>query len=187
MAAVNSGTPSVRGYVYEELDYQRLGDLQDWAEWERAVSSKRVDAVMSPSGNLAVIVHPSGFTVLGGWFEETFAACRGLRWREEDLPDERSRVTDWDAVLRLLSVLGKVLDCSCPAPALVPTESGGVQAEWHRNGVYLEIESDPDGTVAYYVSWDGGSEVEGTVTLEDLDELRGYAAFLVRPSLSVAS
>jgi len=27
-----------------------------------------------------------------------------------------------------------------PVPSIVPTNSGGIQLEWHRNGVDLEIE-----------------------------------------------
>src|SRR5262249_50808704 len=42
----------------------------------------------------------------------------------------------WDAY-RLLATL---LSDESPAPALVPTKKGGVQVEWHAQGVDLEIE-----------------------------------------------
>ncbi len=41
----------------------------------------------------------------------------------------------------LLGLLNDVMRRSTPAPAIVPTSRGGVQAEWHRNGVDLEIET----------------------------------------------
>ena len=41
----------------------------------------------------------------------------------------------------LLKLLRDVMGHSTPAPAIVPTNRGGVQAEWHRNGIDLEIET----------------------------------------------
>lgn len=35
------------------------------------------------------------------------------------------------------------------APALVPTVRGGVQLEWHRQGVDIEVEVSPDGSVTW--------------------------------------
>ncbi len=34
-----------------------------------------------------------------------------------------------------------------PMMSLVPTEKGGVQIEWHRDGWDIEIEFDKDGTI----------------------------------------
>ena len=34
-------------------------------------------------------------------------------------------------------------------PALVPTVRGGVQLEWHRRGVDIEVEISPDGSVSW--------------------------------------
>lgn len=35
-------------------------------------------------------------------------------------------------------------------PSIVPTHRGGLQAEWHRKGVDLEIEVFEDGQVEYF-------------------------------------
>lgn len=37
---------------------------------------------------------------------------------------------------------------------MVLTDSGGVQIEWHRNGVDVEIEIMPNGTIAWFVEID---------------------------------
>ena len=140
--------------------YWRLDTLPGWLGCMMDLDSTPVSGVMLPSGEHFVVFHPPGTMVLGDWFRQTLVACRKLRWSEDDLPDESAKTTDWGAVLRLLMLLGRVLDNGCPAPALVPTASGGVQAEWHRNGVYLEVESDPGGALEYYVSG-RGCEYEG--------------------------
>ncbi|MDE2785728.1 MAG: hypothetical protein OXL37_03620 [Chloroflexota bacterium] len=176
MATVNAG---------EELRifqgapaYWRLDALQDWLGCMVNLDSRSISGVMLPSGEPFVVLHPPGTMVLGNWFQHTLVACHNLRWNHDDLPSESAKLTDWGAVLRLLMLLGKVLDDDCPAPALVPTQSGGVQAEWHRNGVYLEIESDPDGSLEYYVSG-RGRDHEAEVSLDQFNDLREHARLLL--------
>lgn len=155
--------------------------LGRWAEVARIGG-----AVVLPSGEVMLVRHPRDAKVLGGWFAQTLDACVNLRTSPSDLPYENARLTDFGAVMRLLSLLGKILDDDCPAPAMVPTDLGGVQAEWHRNGLNLEIESDPDGGLEYYASG-RGHEYEGPVLDDDLAELRECARLLGEPSsVSVA-
>jgi hypothetical protein len=40
----------------------------------------------------------------------------------------------------LLRLLVEIMDDDTPPPTVVPTASGGLQAEWHRKGYDLEIE-----------------------------------------------
>jgi hypothetical protein len=44
-------------------------------------------------------------------------------------------------------LLTTLCDLGLPAPRLVPTSSGGVQLEWHDDGVDLELELFPDGRI----------------------------------------
>jgi len=39
-----------------------------------------------------------------------------------------------------LNLLSQIMRNGTPVPSIVPTNSGGIQLEWHRNGVDLEIE-----------------------------------------------
>lgn len=39
-----------------------------------------------------------------------------------------------------LNLLTQIMRDGTPVPSIVPTNSGGIQLEWHRNGVDLEIE-----------------------------------------------
>ena len=39
----------------------------------------------------------------------------------------------------VLQVLNDVMDASIPTPQIVPTADGGVQVEWHQNGLDIEL------------------------------------------------
>ena len=160
--------------IYETSHWRE--SLETWSEVARIGG-----AVVLPSGEVVLVRHPRDAKVLGGWFAQTLDACVNLRKSPSDLPHENAKLTDFGAVMRLLSLLGKILDHECPAPAVVPTDRGGVQAEWHRNGLYLEIESDPDGGLEYYASG-RGHEYEGPVLDDDLAELLESARLLGEPS-----
>ncbi len=44
------------------------------------------------------------------------------------------------SALAMLGVLSSVMTNRTPAPSIVPSSHGHFQAEWHRNGVDLEVE-----------------------------------------------
>lgn len=49
-------------------------------------------------------------------------------------------------------------------PTLVPTVRGGLQIEWHRRGVNIEVEVDPDGSVSWCAEdRETGEESEGAL------------------------
>lgn len=136
--------------------------LDIWGTLVEDYRKAAVGAVVWPSGEPMLVVHPPGAVVLGDWFIQTLSACRNLRWIDDDLPHSSAVCTQWPAVSRLLKLLVRILEQDCPAPSLVPSDTGGVVAEWDRNGLHLEIESDPDGAMGYYASG-CGREREGTL------------------------
>ena len=83
------------------------------------------------------------------WFSTTIDALEALPLGADGWAAGATR-TQPEAVERLLQVLTEVLDSHTPPPCIVPTHEGGVQAEWHCNGVDLEIEVTPAGAVEYY-------------------------------------
>jgi hypothetical protein len=61
------------------------------------------------------------------------------------------------------SLLRSIMDQNTPLPAIVPTTPGGVQIEWHRDGIDLEIEIQSTSQISVYfedartgVSWEEG-------------------------------
>ena len=110
------------------------------------------------------------------WFISTYYKMVELLARS-DIGITGANPTDPSAIEHLLSALLRILpDDACP-PAIVPTWLGGVQAEWHRNGVDLEISANPGAVVEYYFS-DGDDEREGIVK-DDWANLINYARKIV--------
>ena len=82
------------------------------------------------------------------WFTPTRDALTSLL-QDSDIGTSNSHSTQ-TSVLGALTILAKILDTRAPPPSVVPTWDGGVQVEWHRNGVDLEIEISPDGNAEYF-------------------------------------
>ena len=83
------------------------------------------------------------------WFPATIDAFEALPCHADGWATGATR-TQPAAIEELLRVLVEVLDSQAPPPCIVPTHEGGVQAEWHCNGVDLEIEVTPAGAIQYY-------------------------------------
>lgn len=73
-----------------------------------------------------------------------------------------------------MSLLNEVMEDFTPAPSCVPTSEGGIQLEWHRSGIDLEIEISPRGTVGVYFRNPSASD-------EWDDSLRGNYKILDEP------
>jgi hypothetical protein len=71
------------------------------------------------------------------------------------------------AVRRTLNLLPLLLPEGAPEPAVVPTRDGGIQLEWHRRGIDLEVKVPPTGPVSYFIADAGtGEEREWEGSLE---------------------
>lgn len=76
-------------------------------------------------------------------------------------------------VKRSLNLFPLLLSDEIPDPTLVPTADGGVQFEWHRFGVDVEIKVPPSGPVSYAITdLETGEEREAEGTL-DIDLILG--------------
>lgn len=83
------------------------------------------------------------------------------------------------AVEVALRIAGDVLSAEASPPTVVPTSQGGVQLEWHANGIDLEIAVSPSGAVnAYYYNRTTGQvwEDEGLKRATHQDRLREMTA-----------
>ena len=74
------------------------------------------------------------------WAEPTLRAVGGLFTLPTDWDSYGARAPDPACVLAAWQMLTAVMRDDTPPPAVVPTARGGVQLEWHRNGVDLEVE-----------------------------------------------
>lgn len=129
-----------------------------------------------PSGSSGASAARPGVNQLR-WLRPTMDGICGLPWNDPNLPDGRKPLEKL-AVARLLWLLCEVLDKdTIPPTSINPTWRGGVAAEWHVNGMDLEIEADPGGALEYNIAGLGIEEYEGPVE-EGLDNLREHVKLL---------
>ena len=144
--------------------------------WGRTISAMcRVDPSLTLAERWAsrpatTAIHPQP-----QWLEPTIRRMLDLPWDVDNWNDD-AKPTDPGAAADLLILLTSILDADAPTPSIVPTWRGGVQAEWHRNGVDLEIEVDPAEPIGYYFR----SPTEEYEELVDgnMEKLIGLAACL---------
>ncbi len=101
------------------------------------------------------------------WFTLTFDTLVTLHRKPDSTPIQRP------AVVGMLTILIEFLDSRTPPPSVVPTWNGGVQVEWHRNGVDLEIEVSPAGDAEYFFA-SPDEEREG-MAWDEIERLTEYA------------
>lgn len=66
------------------------------------------------------------------------------------------------AVLRSVNLIDILLSETALEPTVVPTRDGGVQFEWHRRGIDLEVKVPPTGPMSFlFVDANTGEEYDG--------------------------
>lgn len=81
-----------------------------------------------------------------------------------------------EVINRARSWIMHLLPPSSPAPAVLPSENGGIDFVWHRKGWNVEIGVEPDGTETVW-TWNRESDEE---VFGDLEEHRAFVIDLIR-------
>lgn len=88
-------------------------------------------------------------------------------WDSYDAPQVSTQCAE--SAIRILS---SILNADSPPPTIVPTALGGMQIEWHRNGIDLEIEITPEQKYSgFFEDGNTGDSWEGDITF-DPDPIR---------------
>ncbi len=74
------------------------------------------------------------------WLPNVLTEMAELGRLEENWDSYGARRIDPHCIEAAASLLRAVMDAATPRPSVVPTNRGGVQLEWHRSGIDLEIE-----------------------------------------------
>jgi hypothetical protein len=77
------------------------------------------------------------------WLKPVVARLQYLRSLPQGWDSSGARAIDQRSVDRVLGFLAMAMTDGTPPPSVVPLESGGLQAEWHRAGLDVEIEFQP--------------------------------------------
>jgi hypothetical protein len=68
---------------------------------------------------------------------------RGFATLSEGWDSYGAKAIELQAVNSAIELLRRIVQPDTPKPAVVPTNRGGIQIEWHTRGVDLEIEITP--------------------------------------------
>src|SRR5436190_7523309 len=129
----------------------RFLSKSDWFA-QTSVITASPTALLSSASCGALVIRQVTPTAMPGGQAATWAAPVVLRVLQLfDLRDGwdggSARALNLQAVDVGLHVLSQLLQPWSPAPAVVPTAAGGLQFEWHDQGIDLEIGVDPSGHV----------------------------------------
>ena len=81
------------------------------------------------------------------WLKEAEETLRGLATLPEGWDSYGAKSTERHAIDSAIELLRRIVQHDTPKPAVVPTNRGGIQIEWHTRGVDLEIEITPHGDI----------------------------------------
>jgi hypothetical protein len=116
---------------------------------------------------------------LGPWMEKVTARFVELLGLRPDWDSHGGRPIDPANVGEAGRFLAAVMDPFTPAPNIVPTSGGGIQLEWHRAGLDVELLFGEDELPELYVAdlssgreWEG-SPIEGFAEFELAQRLIG--------------
>jgi len=105
------------------------------------------------------------------WLERAEARMTSLLQLTENWDSYGASAVDPTRVVDALRLVLDIIGPNTPAPAFVPTRSGGVQFEWHENGIDLEVEVEsPFECGVYLLDGESGDEYELTLR-HDLSRL----------------
>jgi hypothetical protein len=96
------------------------------------------------------------------WFKETLPQMWKLLFLPREWKSDNPSQINPKNIEKMIGLLLNNLDFDTPSPTVVPTSRGGVQVEWHQNGVDLEIETYDSGKAEYFFCGSAG-EQEGPV------------------------
>jgi hypothetical protein len=81
---------------------------------------------------------------LPGWFDPLMQGFADLLTLQPNWDSNGGGAIDPKVIHYAMNFINGLLGPTSPAPRAVPLSSGGVQLEWHRQGVDLEVVFDPN-------------------------------------------
>lgn len=122
-------------------------------------------AVASSAAGAGVSAEPRVFSLkianqAASWLQDVFSRVSELTALREDWDTYGARPVTAAAAINVVQFLHDHAYSDLSRPSVVPTSDGGIQLEWHRGGVDLEIAFSDDDPGIYAVDLDSGEEFE---------------------------
>jgi hypothetical protein len=87
---------------------------------------------------------------LPAWFDPLMQGFVDLRTLPQNWDSYGAGPIDPKVVQEAMNLMNGILWPTSPAPCVVPLSSGGLQLEWHRQGIDLEVVFDRDEQPSFY-------------------------------------
>ena len=100
------------------------------------------------------------------WIIEVRNRLEYLRNLPEDWDREGAPRIDFECWMKSLVLLLECAANETPAPQFIPTSEGGLQLEWHVDGIDLELRFSPTEPSTFYHVDRHGIEAEGLIEAE---------------------
>lgn len=110
------------------------------------------------------------------WLNKTITDMVRLLMLPQDWNSDSPNRIEPKVIEKILSLL-LVIDPDVNPPTVVPLTQGGIQVEWHQNGIDFEIEALNSGKLEFFFSGPTG-EKEGTIE-DDSTVLKQYWHYLI--------
>ena len=95
------------------------------------------------------------------WIRPTFSKMQELANLHPGWDSHEADSVVADSAFSAVEVLNETMSPDIESPWIVPTARGGIQMEWHKPQVDLEIEIDPNGMASvFYVNEQDGEQIE---------------------------
>lgn len=119
------------------------------------------------------------------WLSASVDDLNLLLTLEENWDSYGARKTDPKSAVHALELLTIVMTNDMPDPTIVPTPLGGVQLEWHRHGIDLEIEICGEGDYSVFFEDETGQNEtwDGNLTRNELRTHQTISRFMNELSL----
>lgn len=181
MPALQQGTLQ----VHNKLAPQYAGGISSLRNSWAHSSPYPVDTISYPEvrvsvreNNIVVSLNAASEITSAKWIKQTVLELAQLLWLPKDWNSDNPEKISPGAIEKILAILLSILDPDSSPPKVVPTSRGGVQVEWHQNGIDLEIEAFNSNKLEYFFSGPTGDK-EGTIG-EDSSVLEPFKNFLKR-------
>ena len=124
-------------------------------------------AAVIPFGKKAILLPK----VAPDWSRRLLKSIAELGMLDQGWDSYGGRPVDPECAAVAVEFLLRVLDRNSPQPSVAPTNRGGIQLEWHRDGAELEIEVEaPRRWRVFFADMQSSEETEFTLT-DDLQPL----------------
>lgn len=142
------------------LDHFSSAD-RDWVPVFQQPAQTTLKRTYYSRGQTYVVDWQDNGRPLPGWFDPLLQGFVDVLTLPPDWNSYQANTIDPNIVHDAMDFIVAVLAPTNPAPRVVPLSTGGIQLEWHRNGIDLEVVFDAgDQPFFFYKNRGSGEESE---------------------------